>query len=78
MAISNNDKWIADYESVEFEQFIMERRPPTVEEAVDSIMRCILKSSRVYELGWYRQEYGDEFADKVEAIVKQKWGKKKK
>ena len=51
-------------------------RPPTVDEAVDSIMRCVLKSSRIYQLEWFKKQFGDKFGKDVENLVRQKWKKK--
>ena len=50
-------------------------RPATVDEAVESIMRCILRESRVQQLAWFRVQQGDVFADQVKKIVQQKWKK---
>lgn len=52
-------------------------RPATVDEAVASIMRCVLKQSRVEQLAWFKVHYGDEFADQVKRIVQAKWRKTK-
>ena len=71
-----DEQWVAEYEAVEFEQFLMQYRPPTVAEAVDSIMRCVLKSTRQQQLQWFKTHYGDQFAKEVEILVKQKWKKK--
>ena len=54
----------------------MNYRPPTVDEAVDSIMRCVLKSTRIYQLEWFKKHYGEQFGKEVEALVKQKWKKR--
>lgn len=59
------------------EQFLMQYRPPTIDEAVESIMRCVLKETRVQQLAWFKVHYGDEFADQVKRIVQAKWKKTK-
>ena len=51
-------------------------RPATVDEAVASIMRCILRESRVQQLAWFRVQHGEHFARQVESIVKTKWKSK--
>ena len=51
-------------------------RAPTVQEAVDSIMRCVLIESRQEQLSYFQREYGDNFADQVKSLVKAKWKKK--
>jgi len=66
-------KWIADYEKAEFMQY----RPATIDEAVESVLRCILLESRRSQLAWFRKEYGDQFANEVEQLVKRKWKAKK-
>lgn len=55
---------------------MVEFRPATVEEAVESIMRCVLKQSRVEQLAWFRVKQGDEFANQVQALVTAKWKKR--
>lgn len=50
-------------------------RPATVDEAVESIMRCILRESRVQQLAWFREHQGDMFSEQVKKIVQQKWKK---
>ena len=52
-------------------------RAATVEEAVESILRCILKTSRKQQLDWFRKEYGNKFADEVKILVEAKFKKKR-
>jgi len=55
----------------------MKYRPATIDEAVESVLRCILLESRRSQLAWFRKEYGDQFANEVEQLVKRKWKAKK-
>ena len=73
-----NYAWILDYEREEFNQFIMKLRPATVDEAVDSILRCILKETRVQQLAWFKEKHGEEFAKQVELLVRKKFKGKTK
>lgn len=52
-------------------------RPPTIDEAVESVLRCMLLESRRYQIAWFRKMYGDQFASEVERLVKSKWKSKK-
>ena len=52
-------------------------RPASIQEAVESILRCILKASRKQQLDWFRKEYGNEFADEVKILVESKFKGKK-
>lgn len=55
----------------------MKYRPSTVDEAVESVLRCMLLESRRYQIAWFRKMYGDQFASEVERLVKSKWKSKK-
>ena len=50
-------------------------RPCTVDEAVESIMRCIKLETRRQQLAWFKEHRGEHFAKQVELLVKKKWGK---
>lgn len=52
-------------------------RPATIDEAVESILRCILKETRRQQLAWFREKQGDRFADEVKRIVEAKFKKRK-
>ena len=52
-------------------------RPASIQEAVESILRCILKASRKQQLDWFRKEYGNEFADEVKILVEAQFKGKK-
>ena len=52
-------------------------RPATVDEAVESILRCILKETRKQQLLWFKEKYGQQFADQVKLLVEKKWKGKK-
>jgi hypothetical protein len=53
-------------------------RAASIQEAVESILRCILKQSRKQQLDWFRKEYGNEFADEVKILVEAQFKKKRK
>jgi len=53
-------------------------RPASIQEAVKSILRCILRASRKQQLDWFRKEYGNEFADEVKILVETQFKKKRK
>ena len=55
-----------------------EWRPATVQEAVESILRCMTRQCRVTQLAWFRKEYGEAFAEEVKSLVEAKYKKKKK
>lgn len=52
-------------------------RPATIDEAVESILRCILKETRRQQLAWFREKQGDRFADEVKRLVEAKFKKRK-
>lgn len=54
----------------------MKYRPATIDEAVDSILRCILKETRQQQLAWFKEKHGKEFADQVKLLIEKKWKKK--
>lgn len=48
----------------------------TVDQAVEWVLRALTREYRRICLQWYRSEYGDQFADQVEARVREKWGER--
>lgn len=51
-------------------------RQPTIDEAVEILLRTLTKGFRRAQLAEWRHQYGDEFAGSVKAKVSAKWGKK--
>lgn len=49
----------------------------TVEEAVEWVLKALTREYRRACLKWYREQYGDLFADQVESKVLAKWGERK-
>lgn len=52
-------------------------RQPTIPEAVDWILQSITREYRIQCLHFWREKYGDEYADQVEKRVRAVWGKRK-
>ena len=52
-------------------------RPATIDEAVESIMRCLRKESRKQQLSFFKDHNGEAFANKVKLIVESKFKGKK-
>ncbi len=52
-------------------------RPATIDEAVESILRCMTRECRVMQLAWFRDKQGDIFADEVKRLVEAKFKKRK-
>lgn len=50
-------------------------RPATIEEAVESILRCITRQCRVTQLAWFTKEHGEAFANEVKSLVEAKYKK---
>ena len=51
-------------------------RPPTINQAVEILMRIITRDERKAQLSWIRRNFGEDFAGQVEAKVKALWRKK--
>lgn len=51
-------------------------RPATINEAVDSIMRCMRKESRKEQLSFFKDHNGEAFANEVKRLVEAKFKKK--
>jgi hypothetical protein len=51
-------------------------RPATIDEAVDSIMRCMRKESRKEQLSFFKDHNGEAFANEVKRLVEAKFKKK--
>jgi len=56
----------------------MDLRPATVDEAVESIMRCLRKESRKEQLSFFKDHNGEAFAEEVKRLVEAKFKKKTK
>lgn len=52
-------------------------RPATIDEAVESILRCITKAERIKQLAWFKEKHGDIFANEVKRLVEAKFKKRK-
>jgi len=52
-----------------------EWRTATVQEAVESILRCMTRQCRVTQLAWFKNEYGEAFAKEVKSLVEAKYKK---
>ena len=53
-------------------------RPATIDEAVESIMRCLRKESRKKQLSFFKDHNGEAFAEEVKRLVEAKFKKKTK
>lgn len=51
-------------------------RKPTVDEAAQSILNAMTKEFRVISLQFFKEQYGEEFANSVKLVVEKKWKKK--
>lgn len=51
-------------------------RQPTINQAVEILMRIITRDERKAQLSWMRRHFGEDFAGQVEAKVKALWRKK--
>lgn len=52
-------------------------RPATIDEAVESILRCMTKAERIRQLAWFKDKHGDIFANEVKRLVEAKFKKRK-
>ena len=56
----------------------IEYRPATINEAVESIMRCHSMKDRKDQLSFFKDHNGEAFANKVKYLVESKFKKIKK
>jgi hypothetical protein len=52
-------------------------RQPTVIEAAEHVCRSLTLEYRRECIRYWREKFGGEYADQVEAEVRRRWGKKK-
>lgn len=52
-------------------------QPPTIDQAVNSIMNCLTVDCRREHLAYFRERHGEHFAAKVEASVRERFKGKK-
>lgn len=50
----------------------MNTRQPTIAEAVEIMTKTLTDRQRRENIGYWREKYGDEFADRIEAEAKRK------
>lgn len=53
-------------------------RQPSVNEGVETLLRCLTKTEPKLQLAWMRIRFGDDYADKVAAIARAEWKKRGK
>lgn len=52
-----------------------EYRQPTVDEAVEFMLKSVTLEYRRKAIKFWREKFGDVFADSVERKIKSQWGK---
>lgn len=57
---------------------VPEYRQPTIAQAAHLVMISLTKEYRRLSIAYWREHYGDEFADAVQAEVEERWKGRKR